>query len=157
MNLKKYKDIDDYISSNGFEILTYEGKVHARFNYLHEYRKHGYDITERKYKEVVASNYLEMTKLLKKEIRGLIHFPLMWFAGTLLSFLSASVLEDVVLIVVMVIFSCMFLFFFVTEFIEYSNTKKVLKSNSVISKDRINMLFQGGFSLFKDEIKSVPR
>ena len=153
MNLKKYKDIDDYISSNGYEILTFEGRVLARFQYLFEYKKDGYRITEKRYKEVSGANYLELTKVLKKEIRNLIHFPSLSLFGTLMGFLGVINLEDTVLRVVMALIFVISLFLFVTEYIEYSNTKSVLKSKTVISKDRINWLFNGGFSLFKDEIK----
>jgi hypothetical protein len=151
MNIKKYKDIDDYISSNGFEVLTYKGKVHARFRYHYEYKKNGYRITENRYKEVSGAHYLELTKLLKKEIRKLTHFPFNWFFGILFSSLGLT-LNDVGLIVLASLMTLLFLFSFVIDFIEYSNTKKVLKSKSVISKDRINWLFGGRVSLFKDEL-----
>ncbi len=153
MNLKKYKDIDDYIASNGYEVLTYEGRVLARFPYLYEYKKDGYRITEKRYKEVSGANYLELTKLLKREIRNLIHFPWGWLFTTLMFLLCAVYLEDAVLRVVGALFFGLGFFVFVIDYIEYSNTKKVLKSKTVISKDRINWLFNGGFSLFKDEIK----
>jgi hypothetical protein len=151
MNLQKYKNIDDYIEKNRFEVMTFSNLVVTRFAYNVQYKKNGYKITEKRYKQITGRNYEELTLLLKKEIKLLNSFPIIYLIGGLISFGGILSFEDIGMSFVALFWFGAATYFFVTKLIEYLNILELVNSKSIITRDIVFPYF----SLFSDEIDKI--
>lgn len=151
-SLKKYNNLDDFIRRNEIEVMSFKDCVVARWKSTRSYKKGSTRVNETWTNQLIGHNYLDLSQKLKNTLlEKFVFVPYKILIVALIFSVIFIVNVEIVLILAM---SLLFWVLFILEFICNINYRKILKSDSIISKDYIKPNFFGLGSLFQDVISN---
>ena len=158
LKLKKYLNFDEFVSRNNIEILSIKDGVASRWQTYHSYKRSMQRVTETRVNQIIGIDYADLTKKLKKEFKRLHGYPWMYIFTSL--FMALMVLQgfndyNEVFIIFGFLFGIFSAYYSVVQTIETFNVFRILKSDSMLTKDYIKQTILGMGTLFYDLFQKV--
>lgn len=157
-NLRKYQNFDEFVSRNNIEILSFNGRVYARWITHLSYKKNSQRINEKKLNQISGADYFDLTKKLKFRFSNFFAYPggfIMTSICMIIMIIFGFYQENSIFITLGSLIGLISIYYSIVETIETLFARGVLKSNSTLSKDFIKPNFLGNETLFEDVFKKI--
>lgn len=159
-NLKKYENFDDFVRRTDVEIMSFKDGVAARWRSSLTYKSGVQRVTETRTHQLIGTDYLDLSRKLKKELKKLYHIPWLFLFGIAMcvGLVSVGISDDFAFMVVFgVVMGLSAIYFSIVQIIELVNAKRILRSSSILTHDYVKTFFNGFGSLFHDVLEEIEK